>query len=79
MVGTVVSASSSIIWLLLCFAAQILNYTQMLSRLPPDQQNTPFCGMLLYNFIFPEKIFVRRVYILKNQDELFYKSIMKIP
>ncbi|EFO28174.2 hypothetical protein LOAG_00307 [Loa loa] len=46
MVGTVVSASSSTVWLLLCFAAQILNYTQMLNRLPPDQQNTPFCAKM---------------------------------
>uniref|UniRef100_A0A915PXV6 Neurotransmitter-gated ion-channel ligand-binding domain-containing protein n=1 Tax=Setaria digitata TaxID=48799 RepID=A0A915PXV6_9BILA len=46
MVGTVVSASSSIVWLLLCFATQILNYTQMLNRLPPDQQSTPFCAKM---------------------------------
>ncbi|KAL3981926.1 Neurotransmitter-gated ion-channel ligand binding domain family protein [Acanthocheilonema viteae] len=46
MVGTVVSTSSSILWLLLCFAAQILNYTQMLKRLPLDQQNTPFCAKM---------------------------------
>ncbi|CAG9533500.1 unnamed protein product [Cercopithifilaria johnstoni] len=46
MVGTTASASSSIVWLLLCFAAQILNYTQMLNRLPPDQQNTPFCAKM---------------------------------
>uniref|UniRef100_A0A0R3QMJ2 Neur_chan_LBD domain-containing protein n=1 Tax=Brugia timori TaxID=42155 RepID=A0A0R3QMJ2_9BILA len=46
MVGTVVSPPSSIIWLLLCFAVQILNYTQMLKRLPPDQKNTPFCAKM---------------------------------
>uniref|UniRef100_A0A1I8EXW4 Neur_chan_LBD domain-containing protein n=1 Tax=Wuchereria bancrofti TaxID=6293 RepID=A0A1I8EXW4_WUCBA len=46
MVGTVVSPPSSVVWLLLCFAVQILNYTQMLKRLPPDQQNTPFCAKM---------------------------------
>uniref|UniRef100_A0A183CV15 Neur_chan_memb domain-containing protein n=1 Tax=Gongylonema pulchrum TaxID=637853 RepID=A0A183CV15_9BILA len=44
MAATVTDASSSLLWLLLCTAAQILNYTQMLSRIPPDQQNTPFCA-----------------------------------
>ncbi|KAM3726556.1 Acetylcholine receptor-like protein [Dirofilaria immitis] len=46
MVGTVVSAPNSIVWLLLCFAAQILNYMQMLNKLPPDQQNTPLCAKM---------------------------------
>ncbi|VDP15027.1 unnamed protein product [Onchocerca flexuosa] len=46
MVGTIVSASNTIVWLLLCFAGQILNYTQMLNKLPPDQQNTPFCAKM---------------------------------
>lgn len=74
MVGTVASASSSIVWLLLCFAAQILNYTQMLNRLPPDQQNTPFCGMLLHIFIFlSKKFFIKK----KLSEELLLASLTK--
>lgn len=73
MVGTVASDSSSIVWLLLCFIAQILNYTQMLNRLPPDQLNTPFCGMLLYNLNF-SIMFQEQFTFKKNwaKDQFFF-------
>uniref|UniRef100_A0A915AGZ9 Neurotransmitter-gated ion-channel ligand-binding domain-containing protein n=1 Tax=Parascaris univalens TaxID=6257 RepID=A0A915AGZ9_PARUN len=41
MAATVTNASTSLLWLLMCIAAQILNFTQMLEKLPPDHLHTP--------------------------------------
>ncbi|VDM26076.1 unnamed protein product [Toxocara canis] len=45
MAATVINAATSLLWLLMCIAAQILNYTQMLEKLPPDHLHTPLCGI----------------------------------
>ncbi|VDN01021.1 unnamed protein product [Thelazia callipaeda] len=45
-VGTVASDSNSIVWLMLCLVVQIMNYTQMLNRLPPNQHSIPLCAKM---------------------------------
>ncbi|KHN86552.1 Acetylcholine receptor-like protein cup-4 [Toxocara canis] len=46
MAATVINAATSLLWLLMCIAAQILNYTQMLEKLPPDHLHTPLCAKM---------------------------------
>uniref|UniRef100_A0A915AF56 Neurotransmitter-gated ion-channel ligand-binding domain-containing protein n=1 Tax=Parascaris univalens TaxID=6257 RepID=A0A915AF56_PARUN len=46
MAATVTNASTSLLWLLMCIAAQILNFTQMLEKLPPDHLHTPLCAKM---------------------------------
>ncbi|VDN59792.1 unnamed protein product [Dracunculus medinensis] len=48
MVSTIKIAKLSIIWLLLCLILQIIIYTQIINRIPPNQLHSPLCGNLLF-------------------------------
>uniref|UniRef100_A0A914DH43 Neurotransmitter-gated ion-channel ligand-binding domain-containing protein n=1 Tax=Acrobeloides nanus TaxID=290746 RepID=A0A914DH43_9BILA len=42
----VVNPTVSILWLVACLALQILNYTRMTEKLPPNYTTTPFCAKM---------------------------------
>ncbi|VDD91065.1 unnamed protein product [Enterobius vermicularis] len=42
--GTVADVKLSLIWLMLCTLIQVVNYSQMTAKLPPDSSRIPLCG-----------------------------------